>query len=77
MMQEWKFVTKQELIDFVKSYPFPLERDFYMDWYSWNDFRDGRIWPESMVAMASVYDDEFKIYDGYIQEEQEAFKEES
>ena len=76
-MQEWKRVTKQELIDFVESYPFPLEQDFYMDWYSWNDFRNGRKWPESMVAMASGYDDEFKIYDGYIQNAQGAFKEES
>lgn len=68
-MVEWKLVTKQELIEFINSYPFPLVRDFYMDWYSWNDFRDGRRWPESMVAIASAYDDEFKIYDGYIREE--------
>lgn len=67
-MQEWKYVTKQELIDFLKEYPFPLAQDFYMDWHSWNDFRDGRVWPDSMVAMASAYDDEFKIYDGYIKE---------
>ena len=76
-MQEWKYVTKQELIDFVESYPFPLKGDFFMDWYSWNDFRDGRKWPESMVAMASVFDDEFKIYDGYIQYAQGTNGEES
>ena len=64
--QEWKHVTKQELIDFLSAYPYQLERDFFMDWYSWNDFRDGRHWPESMVAMASCYDDEFKIFYGYI-----------
>ena len=67
-MKEWKQVTRQELIDFVNSYPFPLEQDLYMDWYSWNDFREGRMWPDSVVAMASIYDDEFKIYCGYIEE---------
>ena len=67
-MQNWQYVSKEELIEFLKSYPYPLERDFYMDWYSWNDFRDGRIWPESMVAMASCYDDEFKICKDYLTE---------
>ena len=75
-MKEWKHVTEQELIKFIKEYPFPLVQDFYMDWYSWNDFRDGRVWPDSMVAMASAYDDEFKIYDGYIQNMPEPLKEE-
>lgn len=65
-MQEWQYVSKEELIEFVKAYPYPLDQDFYMDWYSWNDFRDGRRWPESMVAMASAYDDEFKICKDYL-----------
>ena len=60
-MAKWKCVTEQELVDFVNNYPFPLEKDFFMDWYSWNDFRNGKVWPESMVAMASCYGDEFKI----------------
>lgn len=65
-MRDFQYVSKEELIKFVQSYPYPLERDLYMDWYSWNDFRDGRVWPESVVAMASVYDDEFKICKDYL-----------
>ena len=74
-MKEWKRVTKQELIDFLEGYPFPFLHDLYMDWHSWNDYRDGRQWPESMIAKASIYDDEFEIYDGYIQETSEPPKE--
>lgn len=65
-MDRWKYVSKEEMIEFIKNYPYPLEQDFFMDWYSWNDFRDGRVWPESMVAMASSYDDEFKICSDYL-----------
>ena len=65
-MDRWQYVSKEEMEDFVRNYPYPLEQDFYMDWYSWNDFRDGRVWPESMVAMASAYDDEFKICKDYL-----------
>ena len=75
-MKDWKLVTKKELIDFLEKYPFPLVQDFYMDVCSWNDFRDGRRWPESMVAMASAVDDEFKIFDGYIRDMSEPPKEE-
>ena len=40
----------------------------YMDWHSWNDFRDDRVWPESMVAMMQeIYDTEtYRIRDDYI-----------
>ena len=54
---EWKNVTREEMISFIKNYPKPLEQDFFMDWYSWNDFSDGKRWPESMVAKA------FEMYD--------------
>lgn len=40
------------MLNFIKNYPFPLIQDFYMDWYSWNDFSDNKKWPESMVARA-------------------------
>ena len=58
---EWKNVTREEMIDFINNYPKPLVQDFYMDWYSWNDFSDNKKWPESMVAKAlEIYDD--RIY---------------
>ena len=64
----WKEVNKEELIKFIKTYPHPLSHDFYMDWHSWNDFRDDRVWPESMVAMMQeIYDTEtYRIRDDYI-----------
>ena len=49
----WEVVTKEEFEKYIKSYPNKLVRDYYMDWYSWNDFSDGKVWPESMVAMMS------------------------
>lgn len=56
---KWKSVTKEELLNFIKNYPRPLVQDFYMDWYSWNDFSDNKKWPESMVARAfEMYDEE-------------------
>ena len=68
--EEFRYVSQEEFIEFLRSYPYPLERDFYMDWFSWNDFRDGRKWPESIVAMAFEYggDSEYKIRDCYIKE---------
>lgn len=68
MEDKWEYVTKEEMINFIKNYPIPLRQDFYMDWYSWNDFREGRVWPESMVAMAFEYDDDkiYKIRKNYI-----------
>lgn len=69
-MDDWKYVTKEEMVAFIQNYPCRLEQDFYMDWYSWNDFRNGRIWPESVVAMAFVYGEvsEYKIRDCYLSE---------
>jgi len=66
--EEFRQVSKEEFLDFLRSYPYPLERDFYMDWWSWNDFRDGRKWPESMVAVTDDYGEEsvYKIRDCYI-----------
>lgn len=66
----WKEVNKEELITFIKTYPHPLVHDFYMDCHSWNDFRDGRVWSESMVAMVQdMYGTEtYKIRDDYIKE---------
>lgn len=66
----WEYVTKDELKNFIKSYPIKLEYDFYMDQGSWNDFRNNRKWPESMVATAyEMYNDKiYKIRKDYINE---------
>lgn len=63
MPNKWKSVTRDELINFIKSYPYPLTQDFFMDVYSWNDFRNNKKWPESMVATAyEMFDTkEYKI----------------
>lgn len=45
-------VPEEEFNRYIKNYPRPLEKDYYMGWYSWNDFTLGN-WPESMVAMKS------------------------
>lgn len=59
---EWVYVTKEELNEFICAYPRQLDWDYYMDWWSWNDFSFGK-WPESMVAMAQEYmiDKTYKI----------------
>lgn len=51
-----KEVSKEEFEKFIDEYPNDLETDFYMDWYSWNDFtkNGGCKWPESIVAMKSI-----------------------
>lgn len=65
-MKNWEIVTKDELMKFVKSYPCELIGDYYMDIYSWNDFRDGRVFPDSMVAIIDVMDEDYKICKDYI-----------
>lgn len=49
----WKKVSKEEFEKFLKEYPNKLESDWFMDWVSWNDFSEGKVWPESMIAMQS------------------------
>ena len=62
-----KPVSKEEFEKFISEYPNKLEIDYFMDWYSYNDFslNGGCVWPESMVAMKSdgSYDQpiEYKI----------------
>lgn len=64
-MNEYKDCTKEELDQFVKDYPRPLEVDVYgagdPPIKSYNDFSSGKVWPESVVArviMGSVFGDE-------------------
>ena len=65
-MKNWENVTKDELVEFVKSYPYELDTDYYMEAITWNDFRDGRVFPESMVAIIDVTDDDCRICKDYI-----------
>ena len=48
-----KVVFKEEFEKFLKDYPHRLECDYYMGWFSWNDFSTGCLWPKSVVAMKS------------------------
>jgi hypothetical protein len=50
----WKKVSKEEFNIFLANYPNKLEKDvayfFEPPMLSYNDFSDGKKWPESMVA---------------------------
>ena len=65
-MKNWENVSRDEFVDFIKSYPYDLVSDYYMDVISWNDFRDGRVFPESIVAMIDVRDEDCRICKDYI-----------
>ena len=64
-MKNWENVTKDELTEFVNTYPCELDTDYYMGVITWNDFRDGRVFPESMVAVDGM-DDDCRICRDYI-----------
>ena len=56
-----KKVTKQEFLDFIKSYPRKLERDVFGAYdppaVSYNDFELANRWPYSIVAETMLYSD--------------------
>lgn len=56
-------VSKERFDDFINEYPLKLDKDFFMNAISYNDFSRG-VWPESMVAMMHLpySDDEDPIY---------------
>lgn len=64
--KNWQKVSKDELVDFLNSYPCKLDADCYMGVITWNDFRDGRVFPESIVAMIDVMDEDCRICKDYI-----------
>jgi hypothetical protein len=53
-MNDWKKVEKDELDVFIKNYPNQLVKDVTgicdPPMLSYNDFSDGKVWPESIVA---------------------------
>lgn len=58
-----KKVTKEEFIKFIKAYPNKLEQDQYPEYmHSWNDFSEGKKWPESMVATVTTHRDDTEEY---------------
>ena len=65
-MKNWEKVSRDEFVDFIKSYPCELDADYYMDVISWNDFRDGRTFPESMVAIVDAMGLDCRICKDYI-----------
>jgi hypothetical protein len=62
----YKPVEKEEFDSFVKDYPSALEWDVCKigdpALGSYNDFSDGKKWPESMVAKISLHSDGKKEY---------------
>jgi hypothetical protein len=47
-------VSREDYLDFIRKYPKPLEWNCTgiceSPLGSWNDFSDGAVWPESIVA---------------------------
>ncbi len=57
-MEGYKQITKEELNNFIKAYPVKLEYDAYGPepaMGSYNDFSEGKIWPESIIALVKLY----------------------
>lgn len=56
-------VSKEEFNNFITGYPKPLEKDVYAvvdpPILSFNDFSDGKVWPESVVAFISLGADQY------------------
>ena len=70
-IKKWKKVDKETYKKFIETYPVELEGDFYMDWYSYNDFSNPETkWPESMVAKeCHMYNNhEYYIWEGEYKE---------
>lgn len=60
MSETWKQVYRAEFEAFLKQHPSPLQRDHCAigepPLVTFNDFRNGRVWPESAVAKILMYD---------------------
>lgn len=61
-----KNVSKDEFVQFIKSYPRKLERDVWgacdPPGISYNDFELAERWPYSIVASTHVYSDDPEDY---------------
>lgn len=58
MEREYKEVSKEEFLEFVKKWPNKLDWDVFgacePPMGSYNDFIDGKAWPESMIAKIAM-----------------------
>ena len=56
----WVEVSKADFDQYIKEYPKPLERDITHicepPLMTFNDFSEGKVWPQSIVAKAQLYD---------------------
>jgi|688.fasta_scaffold522165_1 hypothetical protein len=56
----WVEVSKADFDRYISEYPLPLERDVTHicepPMLTYNDFSGGKIWPQSIVAKAQLYD---------------------
>ena len=61
-------VTQEKFDNFLAQYPNELEKNFdgIRDQTQYNDWSNGKVWPESVVAFIKVYD---KPYTYFIIEE--------
>lgn len=64
---EFKEVSKEEFLSFLKTYPRNIISDFFMDTVSYNDFELADKWPYSIIATKnlgyfSTTEDEDTIY---------------
>lgn len=59
-MANFKQVSEMECREFVKHYPVKLQYDATgicePPLGTWNDFSDGKVWPESIVAKVNLQD---------------------
>ena len=64
--RKMKRVLKEEFVDFINRYPYPLEKDVTgisdPPAISYNDFALADTWPESIVASTFAYDDDPEGY---------------
>jgi len=56
----WTEVSKADFDQYISDYPKPLEKDITRicepPMLTYNDFSDGKVWPQSIVAKAQLYD---------------------
>jgi len=65
-MNETKQVSQREFEEFIQGYQKPLKKDwsamFMPPFISYNDFSDGKVWPQSVVAFIKDHHDQEKEY---------------
>lgn len=56
----WVEVSKDDFDQYISDYPKPLGKDIARmcepPMLTYNDFSDGKVWPQSIVAKVQLYD---------------------